>query len=333
MRRKYSLIIIGILLIAVFIIINVALSSKNRNRVRLLNDSAGYCYSIEKAVVNNDELCLDGFFFEMKKIQNVEQLNYESKGISLVLLDTEVKKQVDEEYEKNTNFEHEAEVIPPKYDGIAMDILYKTRDDVNSYFSCEYDYSESGFRAIVNTKKLDLEHKTYQVCIKLDWRYENAVATNYYIQNGKLVNINPEDYIVLDVESTDLEKIVKNGDYLASSSLCGVSVYQYDNDLYWIADPNVLVRPDKETFIELHVETTQFDKLPDIRLQGGYFYDNIGANFEEYEVTSEMNCGKYRVSKRPVPQDYSVVLLTTGYYENGTWVWRSIFRPKYSFNN
>ena len=333
MGRKLSLIIIGILLILVFAIINISLSSKNKNTVKFLKDGAGYCYSIEKAAVNDSELTLDGFFFEMKKIQNVEQLNYESKGIELVLLDTEVKKQVDEEYIKNTNFEQEAEVIPPTYDGVAMDISYKTRDDVNSYFSCEYDYSESGFRATADTEELDLEHKTYQVCIKLDWRYENAVPTCYYIQKGKLLCINPEDYFALDVEGTDLEKIVKNGNCVASSLLCGISVYQYENDLYWIADPNVLVRPDKETFIELHVETTQFDKLPDIRLQGGYFYDNIGANFEEYEVTDEMNCGKYRVSKRTIPQDYSVVLLTTGYYESGTWVWQSIFRPKYSFSN
>lgn len=331
MKIKLCLVVL-VVLIAFFVILNVFLLSGNTNRVRLLNDGAGYCYSIENVQIDQNEVSLEGFFFEMKKIQNVEQLLNESKGIGVILLDTEVKEKTDIEYEKSMDFSQEAEVIPPKYDGVAMNMEYTKRDDVNRYFSCEYDYSSSGFRAVISADNLDLQQKTYRICIKLDKRYENAVATNYYLDKGKFVCVSPDQIPSLDVVGTDLQDIVEKGECLAVSSQYGIYVYQYGNDLYWISDNSPLLKPDNKTFIELHVETTQFDKIPEIRKDGGYFYDNIGANFENYEITNEINCGEYRVSRRPVPQNYSVTLLTTGYYENGGWLWSSVFRPRYDFS-
>ena len=41
-----------------------------------------------------------------------------------------------------------------------------------------------------------------------------------------------------------------------------------------------------------------------------------------------MDCGKYRVSVRDIPREYSVTNVCTGYYDN-EWVWRTDFKPNY----
>lgn len=45
-----------------------------------------------------------------------------------------------------------------------------------------------------------------------------------------------------------------------------------------------------------------------------------------------MNCGKYRVSVRDIPNGYAITYLYLGYYEDGTWVWSNDARPYYDFS-
>ena len=44
-----------------------------------------------------------------------------------------------------------------------------------------------------------------------------------------------------------------------------------------------------------------------------------------------MNCGRYRVCKRKLPEEYSITSIVTGYYKNDKWIWKNYFRPVYEF--
>jgi len=71
--------------------------------------------------------------------------------------------------------------------------------------------------------------------------------------------------------------------------------------------------------------TTQTEKLPQERLDNNWLWDNIGGNFEEYEIQSDF--GEYRVMRRELPTEYSITAIVTGYHKNGKWIWRNYFRP------
>ena len=217
------------------------------------------------------------------------------------------------------------------YEGINTEISFEDRPDVNDYFKCEYDYSHCGFTARARISDLNLADKDYQIVFKLDSEKFVGILSEVYIHNGELKYVSTDECYELDVKGTDLEKIINEGVCLASSKEYSLCVYQYEQKLYWITNNDSFLENDGSTFIEYQIDTTQFDKLPQKRIDGGSYWDSIGEIFEAHEVTNLMNCGKYRVSVRNIPSDYSVTRIMTGYYVDNIWVWQKYLRPIYDF--
>ena len=124
-------------------------------------------------------------------------------------------------------------------------------------------------------------------------------------------------------------KIVKNGVLRVYRPDYHCWVYQKGWSLYWIADKDFDFEEDGTTYIQYQLYTTQTERLPEKRLKNGHLWDNIGGNFEKYELEGDF--GGCRVMKRDIPTAYSVTSIVTGYYKNGEWVWKNYFRPFYQF--
>ena len=107
-----------------------------------------------------------------------------------------------------------------------------------------------------------------------------------------------------------------------------IYVYQYEGDLYWIADEEYGF-VDGDTTIQCQLSTTQVEKLPIYCLERGGDTDSIGFLFSNNEIVNA-NTGKYRVTKRNIPVEYSIVKIWTGNYIDG-WKWLEYFRPRYEF--
>ena len=124
-----------------------------------------------------------------------------------------------------------------------------------------------------------------------------------------------------------MEEIVNKGYLRVYRPDRACYVYQYKGSLYWIADKEFAFEEDGTTYIQYHLWTTQIDKLPQKRLKNKWYWDNIGGNFEDYEIRD--NFGKYRVMRREIPLQYSITSIETGYYVDGEWKWKGFFRPIY----
>lgn len=181
-----------------------------------------------------------------------------------------------------------------------------TRDD-SEYFSCEYDYSTSGFSADIST----VPSSSYEICV--DFKGIGIYSTGCYLIDGEVkYTTNP------GIQANN--EITENGHLLVAQNHC--SVYQYKGNLYWIADSGFDFEEDGSTCIQYQLWTTQPDRLPENRIQ--YEFDNLGFTFEDYEIEGFED---YRVAMRPLPTEYSITAIVTGYYKNGDWVWKKYFRP------
>jgi len=204
------------------------------------------------------------------------------------------------------------------------------RDDVNKYFLCEYDYTASGFVATIRSKKIDLENVNYEVLVQ-DLSDRSAIKTGIYISKGKLMYVKPEDYVPLNVEGTALEEIVYNGVLRVYRPDVGIYVYQYEKNLYWIADESYEFEEDGLTALQYIVGTIQTGKLTQNRLDNGDDRDNRSFNFERQEITANLNSGTYRVTTTLLPTEYAIKKMWTGCYVD-KWIWISYFRPWYEFD-
>lgn len=196
-----------------------------------------------------------------------------------------------------------------------------TRPDVDKYFSCNLDFSLSGFQ--INSI---LQQEEYEFIIQLNPIV--LLRTEVFISESQGVHFIPEKQnnpLKLKADFT------KDGFLLVYNSDNHCWVYQYEGSLYWIADQDFYFEDDGSTYIQYQLWTTQPDKLPQRRIENGWDWDNIGGNFEDYEIHGDF--GDYRVMKREIPTDYSITSIETGYYKEGKWRWREFFRPIYEFES
>ncbi len=305
-------IIIGVVI--VFILINEQITDNNRISFEPIKDSNKFAYRIEDISIEGNDLVIKGWFFELMKVRNEEVENANAKQYGVLLYDVNSEEKID----------LDGNVKPRK--GIGLDVSYTKRTDVDEYFSCEYDYSNCGFIARIDQSNIDLKNGEYQIIIKPDKEGTKGILCADYIQNGELKYISSNEKVLLDVRGTDLEKIIENGNCLMSSPENSVYVYQYEDRLYWIADENFYFEEDGGTYIQYQIDTTQYTMLPENSIKDGIYWANLGGFFESYEITETIDCGKYRVSVRDIPKDFSVYWICTGYYTNGKWVWMKNFR-------
>lgn len=190
------------------------------------------------------------------------------------------------------------------------------RLDVNDYFSCKYDYSRCGFK--LNELPDTGEYEFIVRCNPL-----LVIDMDVYVNNGRICytkqgSFNPPE---LDMD------FINKGELRVYRPDQHCWVYQYDGSLYWVVDNQFNFHPSGSTYIQYQLWTTQIDKLPRQRLDHNWYWDNIGGNFEDYELEGDF--GDYRVMKRALPKEYAVKAILTGYHTNNSWIWESYFRPIY----
>ena len=304
-----------IVILGIFLVINFKIDMAHKRTLSFVPDGSQYCYGIDSLEREGDSLTLKGWFLELKKVRNNQQI-VSDENAELVLALCPLDETKVSTGTENASFFNVSET---KID----------RPDINAYFECEYDYSKCGFVATVDLDDLKLETTDYRLVFKPDASKVGAILSNVYLTNEGIMYTDPTQSPELDVVGTDLEKIVREGVRLVSRPDYCCYVYQLNNKLYWIADEGYSFCEDGGTLIQYHLDTTQVNNLPKERLENDWFWSNIGDMFERNEITDQMNCGKYRVSVREIPNDYSVTSIITGYH-NGDWVWMSKFKPIYS---
>lgn len=285
-------------IIAVAVVIsNVVNAVVHRNCI-IVEDDFSCVFQIDSVEQIADDFVLTGWAFELNK-------NAKKKDFDVILYD----------YANDNKFYTKVEDVE--------------RKDVNNYFLCEYDYSESGFKASAKNKKIDLENVNYEVLIQKA-NSRNAISTGVYISDGKLMYAKPEEYLAFDVNGTKLEKVINDGALRVYRPDVEMYVYQYNGNLYWIADESYEFEEDGLTALEYTINTTQPKKLPQKRVDNGWDWDNRSFCFEMGE-SKEMHTGAYRVAITEIPTEYSIEKITCGYYV-GEWKWQQYFRPLYTFN-
>ena len=104
---------------------------------------------------------------------------------------------------------------------IRAKVKQTTREDVDTYFSSDFNYKNSGFYATVKDNKLK-ENECYEIIVMLDYinrtvgengkiveeNLKKAVTTNRFILNKELYNFNPDIfYINMNIQSEILGKL------------------------------------------------------------------------------------------------------------------------------
>ena len=142
-------------------------------------DDFSWVAQVDEVKLEDGKFVLDGFAFQLTK-------NAQAKTFDIVLYDLDTK-----------------EYIFPKME-------YTDRSDVNDYFLCQYDYTASGFSASIKEKEIKLIEHDYEILIKPQWEsYVYKIGT--FLSEGKLMFVNPKEFIPLDVAGTGLEEIVRDG--------------------------------------------------------------------------------------------------------------------------
>ena len=268
----------------------VVITGRNVGGVEADNTSRAYCFQVDSNSCVNGEIELSGFAL----LYDHPVLKYD-----VILRDTDTGKRIKLETEQTQ------------------------RQDVNNYFLCEHDYTDSGFEAI---GKIDASE--YEILIR--WPWSVALSTGVYVGADGIHYSPNTSFIAPDVNNApDLKDSVEEGTLRVYRPDYHCWVYQVENSLYWIVDQEFNFEEDGTTYIQYQLYTTQKDKLPQRRIDNGWFWDNIGGYFEKYEIDGDF--GDYRVMKREIPTAYSVTSIVTGYYKNGEWIWKNYFRPIYSF--
>lgn len=259
---------------------------------RIDSSSRNYCIQIDSVDLNNDQLRISGFALWF------DHTVYEMK-IALKSTDN-------------------LEQIP-------LTVEYGLeRSDVQDYFRCDYDYTNSGFNAIGHINK----GQEYEIVVSLDWpRY---IPTGIYYSENSIHYLPKSQNDLPFADGKEINEIICNGELRDYCQDYQCWIYQYNGCLYWIFDNNSPFFENEDACIQYQLWTTQVEKLPSYRLENGWDWDERNGQFEEYEVLNISQ--QYRVMRRLIPTDYAVKSILTGYYMDDKWVWKTYFRPIYYFN-
>lgn len=266
--------------------------------ITVMDDNFSWVYQVDSVETVGKKLIIEGFAFPLGQ-------DTVGGGYEIVLSDLDSDKNV------------------------FMEMEYTKRKDVNEYFLCEYDYLYSGFHAKVSLSKVNMKERNYEILLRMADE-KTAYRTGIYLSNGEIMFANPATYVSLDVEGTDIENVVKQGVLRVYRPDAGVYVYQYEDYFYWIIEPKYELGSEEDTYIELQLTTSQVDKLSEERLRNRWYYDNLRFKFYEQEIIGG-NLGEYRVAKREIPTEYSIVKVWTG-KATDEWEWVQYFRPYYYFD-
>lgn len=294
---RNMLICVGIICIA--ILADRFVQTKVNEILQIHEDDFSFVFQLDEATQIGDELVLKGWVFEI-------DVDAKRNDLEIILYD----------YVNDKQYRiWQSETV---------------RNDVNEYFMCEYDYSKSGFEASIEIDRLDLQNTNYEVLVHYKDR-RDAFRTGTYITDDGIMYTKPEDFIPLDVESTDLEKIVNEGVLRVYRPDLFLYIYQYEGDLYWITEDGYEFGENNRTIIQYQVSTSQVDRISQAQIDKGWKWDNLYFKFEKNEMVNA-DTGKYRVTVASLPTAYSVKKILTGYRVGDERKWRCNFRPWYEFD-
>lgn len=293
-KQSLFFVISIVLLVVLYFIGQMVIKINKSKEFTLVHDNFSCVYQIDNIYVENWKLIIEGWIFEQGR-------DSEGQEYEIILAD----------------IDSDRNAFPK--------MQYSERNDVNEYFLCEYDYSQSGFQATISTWKLDVENSVYEILVRKRGE-SKAFDTGIYVAEGEIFFANPRDFIELKVEDTNLKQIIDEGILRVYNPEEGMYVYQYNGVLYWIAEPTYGF-VDGDTMIQYQMETSQIERLPQYRLENDWFWDNRSFLFSKNEIV-EWDTGKYRVACCEIPTEYAITKMWTGNHIN-EWIWQAIFRPWY----
>ncbi len=150
------------------------------------------------------------------------------------------------------------------------------RQDVNEYFLCEYDYTNSGF-----TASAEVGEGEYEILIK--WPWSVALSTGVFVNSDGVHYASEKEFEAPDIVAEFIQKGVVR--VYRPDVHCWI--YQFNGSLYWIVDQNFTFEDDNSTYIQYQLWTTQTENLPQERLDNNWLWDNISGNFEDYEIQGD----------------------------------------------
>lgn len=257
------------------------------------SSSRNYCIQIESITCENDEIELAGFALWFD--HNVDEMRMDLKS-------TDSK-----------------EIIP-------LDVIYGLdRDDVQEYFSCDHDYTKTGFIARGQINNWAYE---YEILVSLDW--PRTISTGIFFEGTSIHYYQSNLFTAPTADTEELRSIINKSilRYYSQDDQCWI--YQNGKELYWIIGKDSTLLKYEKLDIQYQIWTTQVDKLPSYRLDNGWDWDERNGSFEDFEL-----CGiseLYRVMRRTLPTDYSIKSVLTGYFDDDRWIWKTYFRPIYYFD-
>lgn len=271
-----------------FSILNKYIDKKNFRKYAI-SENINLINAIEEANFENNRFSISGYAFILEK-----DSNYNSISLFLRSLDTNKE--------------------------IWLDTYQYKRNDVNSYYECEYDYNNSGFIATTNLSKIKRD-EIYEIVINIDYieKFNNeknriTVSTQSYILNNEIYDYNPNDFkINIDnVKSQLIKEVFLKGKLCYYNKEKGLYVYQSEGKLYWIATNDFEFNENGATCIIYHLHTSQINRLPSHRIK--YRFDNLDFNFEQFEIKDQLT-DPYRVAVRDIPKEYAITYVSTGIFD------------------
>lgn len=157
--------------------------------------------------------------------------------------------------------------------------------------------------------------------------YEVDVVFNGYqpINTKNYINGDQVQYVSdapsPDIAGTDFEFLLDTGVLKVYNSDYDAYVYQVDNHLFW------LIGADFDASIIYHLYTEETENLPENRIQYGFDNRSLWIGSEK-DLTSTMNCGKYRIFSDIIPTEYKITAVAVGMNKGPDVFWREFFRLK-----
>jgi len=281
-------IVLSLFVIIFYFVINKYIEKRNFRKYTI-SKNINLMNEIENVYIENNKIFISGYAFLLEKDADDNQISLLLRNVS-------------------TNRE------------IWFNIEQVTRSDINSYFDCEFNYSNSGFIASADADKL-INNEVYEVIINIDYndKFDNnmkrtTVSANQYILNNELYAYNPNEFVKpdLNIKSELLKEVFSEGKLCYYNKEKGLYVYQSEGKLYWIATNDFEFNENGATCIIYHLHTSQINRLPSHRIK--YRFDNLDFNFEQFEIKDQLT-DPYRVAVRDIPKEYAITYVSTGIFD------------------
>ena len=212
------------------------------------------------------------------------------------------------------------------HDKMVLSTDMYTRNDIEEIFEPEHEHGECGFSAEIKSNKLETD-VCYQVYLVLDYEAECEkrlkINTDKYIYNGKLYNYDPNKFEKPNISDDELLRVMNDGKVRAYDMEKKIWIYQYDDMLYYIVNPEFGSMKDNDIKILVMPDTSRVYLLPEKRISNGF--DHLGAYYEDLLYARE-GIMPYQVVKVTLSSAYPNTYISTGMYHLDSETWYRHFR-------